>query len=236
VPDKALKFLVGDRTGGHWSSVWRVGARSTSFYVKSLEPGLHELKVSLHGPDERHPSPGYKIGLDKSTQVSGTPRRSYGLDEDVWFPGRRINEAVDEVFRIRFPWDVFEGEDAKRLPPAPPRPRDSAHVAPRPLLGFAVDVHFYLSRSGPYWPDPQRVAQAKAGLGPLRNTAGQVLTGVVQHTLVASEPSPVVSLARDTNALPMQSEARIKSVAAVIDEHGAAWIEELWMKASDWAT
>ncbi|MDQ1306100.1 MAG: hypothetical protein QG671_1932 [Actinomycetota bacterium] len=62
-------FFLGEATslwGFHWLIEWS----TSSFYVKCLHPVLQAAKVSLHGPDPKHPGKQHlRFYLDTPTIV-----------------------------------------------------------------------------------------------------------------------------------------------------------------------
>lgn len=93
----ATYFLVIDRRTSVCSYTWRAGTRSTSFYVSPRFTPLAAFKISLHGPDPRHPRPGFKVAIDqraltRATEAGGvvvTPDRRGRISAVVWgLPGR----------------------------------------------------------------------------------------------------------------------------------------------------
>jgi hypothetical protein len=233
----AIKFLVGSRSHSRWSYAWRIGSRSTSFYIKPLPDALQDIKISLHGPDPRHPEPGYKFALDAS--AAGQVERAGGAlihktnwPDAQWFPGYRVRPGVDLVLRIRFPWDLFDSQ-ASRLPPPPsPRRRDFAALIPIPQPGRAVDVDVFVCHEAPFWPNEAQARRDAAYLGPLTNTAGQHLTAVTVHRWIDAEPSPVVehAVSGQLNAPPIFD--RLRGLGAAFDPRGFAWVQEMWLARS----
>ncbi len=171
VEPTAIKFLVGSRPDSRWSYAWRIGSRSTSFYIKPLPDALQGYKISLHGPDPRHPSPGYKFALDASAsaqvqRAGGALIHKVNWPDAQWFPGYQVHSDVDLVLRIRFPWDLFDPL-ANRLPPPPsPRRRDFAALIPAPQPGRAIDVDVFVCHQSPFWPDEAQARRDDACLGP----------------------------------------------------------------------
>jgi hypothetical protein len=150
-----LYFCVGSRSTNVCSYVWRLWWGRTSFYITTRENEVFpDLKVSLHGPDERHTTPGYKIGRD------GSPSDGRVMPEGMvisppdwlpcWFSGRAVSKSVTHVLRFRFPFNLFD----RRYPSAPiprgVRERDFAGVIPPPRKElYAIDVDVYVPRSVP---------------------------------------------------------------------------------------
>ncbi|GAB3570476.1 hypothetical protein GCM10027445_24070 [Amycolatopsis endophytica] len=139
------------------SYTYRWWAAGTSFYLK--QRSLDAIKISLHGPDLRHPEPGFKLGIDSSAQATAHEKLLWRFDDGAmgWFPGREIARGVRHVVRIRVPWDTMQA--GRR----------------------AVDFDFFLAEGRPYWPNSRQIRKNRAGLGPLRNSAGQYLTAACYH-------------------------------------------------------
>jgi hypothetical protein len=207
---------------------WRIWARSTSFYLKSRAPGMNHLKLSLHSVDPRHEGKeGFKIGMDPESdfQQAVDEGRVAALrtgNWPIWFPGQRLNNDSTLVARLRWTWDA-----CARLGPAP-HPGDLKRgavglVAPLPPKpGDAVDVDLIVSKGKPYWPSEKRARQDNACLGPLRNTAGDWLTGVVVKRLANQYAPPETAI----GPRPKNSSDEMRAVSAAIDEMGFLWLIE----------
>lgn len=189
---------------------------------------MGHLKLSLHSVDPRHEGKeGFKIGMD--------PESAYqqAIDEGrivswragnwpIWFPGRRLNNDATLVARLRWTWDC-----CIRLGPAP-SPGDLKKgaiglVVPPPRApGDAIDVDLIVSKDNPYWPNEKIARRDNACLGPLRNTAGAWLTGVVVRRIANHYPPPESAI----GPRPEDSSDEIRAVSAAIDEMGFLWLIE----------
>jgi hypothetical protein len=231
----AIYITVGRAGEAVRGFTWRIWARSTSFYLKSRAPGMNHLKLSLHGIDPRHEGKeGFKIGMDPE------PAFQQAVDEGrvaalrtgswpIWFPGQRLNNDSTLVGRLRWTWDA-----CTRLGPAP-HPGElkkgaAGLVAPLPPEpGDAVDVDLILSQGKPYWPSEKKARQDNACLGPLRNTAGDWLTGVVVKRLAYQYAPPETAI----GPRPKNSSDEIRAVSAAIDETGFLWLIEQRMSRQE---
>lgn len=211
-----------------WSHAWRVWARSTSFYIKPRDRRIGHYKISLHGIDPRHPEPGWKLGFD------GEPRRDHLVVGDraksaQWYPGAAVAENVSLVLRIRIPWFSMSRSVPNGVSGRPLKSGHVGHLVPAPALWYSTDVDIYVSDGEPYWPNPQTIARDNAGMGPLANTAGQILTAVNVHQSVADSPLPV---GVDTFA-PRRGERVVRGIYAGIPVgERFPWIVETPMAAS----
>jgi hypothetical protein len=196
---------------------------------------MNHLKLSLHGIDPRHEGKeGFKIGMDPE------PAFQQAVDEGrvaalrtgswpIWFPGQRLNNDSTLVGRLRWTWDA-----CTRLGPAP-HPGElkkgaAGLVAPLPPEpGDAVDVDLILSQGKPYWPSEKKARQDNACLGPLRNTAGDWLTGVVVKRLAYQYAPPETAI----GPRPKNSSDEIRAVSAAIDETGFLWLIEQRMSRQE---
>ena len=190
--DPIPKFLVGSRSTNRYSFTWRIGSRLTSFYIKPLHPALQEIKISLHGPDSRHPRPGYKFELDEKAServqsAGGVLMKQVAFEDKQWFPGFAVRPGVDLVLRLRFPWD-FDKSAVSADPPPDPKASDHAVLMPTPVRGYAVDVDIYVCHKKPFWPNEEQARKDNAC--PIANTARQSLTAVTVHRLILAVSSP----------------------------------------------
>jgi hypothetical protein len=213
---------------------WRIWASRTSFYLKSRAPALGHLKFSLHSEDPRHPAGGgFKMAMDteeafEQAVVDGRVKAERQGDWPVWFPGKQLNSDATLVMRMRWTWDV-----AARLGPAP-APGDlkkgavGLMVPPPPQPGDAVDVDLIVSNAAPYWRQEAKARHDNACLGPLRNEAGDWLTGTVIKRSVASYPTPPRAL----GPRPANRQDELRAIGSAVDEEGVLWLVEQRMSKS----
>src|SRR6185437_11030359 len=68
---RAIEFFAATNDGTaidswHWLIEWS----TTSFYIKSMNPALQGTKVSIHGPDDRHPGLNhYRFDLIRTPEL-----------------------------------------------------------------------------------------------------------------------------------------------------------------------
>jgi hypothetical protein len=226
---------VGSKSTNMCSYVWRLWWGRTSFYLRTRDNSVFpDLKVSLHGPDPRHPTSGYKIGRDGSA-VSESMATREGLVVappdwlPCWFNGRAVSDTVTHVLRFRFPPNLFDRRYPSAPIPAEVKERDFAGVflPPNKAL-YAVDVDVYLSNRAPFWPNERRARRDDACLGPLQNEAGQHLTAVAVHRSTITAPTP----RRAQAPRPTGAQDRVRGVGATVDDTGVLWICEQWMSRS----
>lgn len=230
----ALYFCVGSRQSKMCSYSWRIWWGRTSFYIKARDQAAFaDLKVSLHGPDERHSAPGFKIERDAPRGQDAPAIEGLVVSPPDWLPcwysGRPVTEDVRHAIRFRFSYNIF-----RRGYPSAPSPRDVtakdvAGLVPPPNHELnAVDVDLYVSTGHPYWPNERKARRDNACLGPLLNEAGQYLSAVVKLQSTALHPTP--RLAQGTR--PNSNEDRVRGIGATVDNTGLLWICEQWLSRS----
>ncbi|MFC0503552.1 hypothetical protein [Micromonospora costi] len=231
----AIYFCVGSRQTGICSYAWRLWWGQTSFYLKAREANLAELKVSLHGPDERHveTGPGFKIAYDSSFQQGeGKPNALLVATPGWlprWFSGYAVSEDDTHVLRLRFPYDLFIPGVPSAPAPAEVKARDFAGLIPPPERHlYVVDVDVFVSQRRPYWPNESQARQDKACLGPLQSKSGEYLTAVIVHRSALASPTPRLAKAPG----PKNAGDRLRGIGAAVDDHGVLWICEQWMSRS----
>lgn len=231
-PLNAFYFLSGVRDTASCSYTWRVGARSTSFYVKPVYAALAAFKISLHGPDPRPALlPGLRFGVDAS---AGPVMRSSGgtvVQRDLpngqkWFKGEDAEGKARLAVRFRVTSDLF----GDRIPPAP-RPTKNlkassrGYLIPPPPLGSVNDVEIYVAPNAPYWPHETRARLEDACIGPIRNDAGQFLTGLSIRRSVDDPVDPPKGMSQRIEP----GKQSIRAVNARVDDHEVLWVLEEWM-------
>lgn len=219
-------FLVGRRQPAGHGFVWRVWARSTSFYVKPRSSLVGGFKVSVHGPDPRpNLTPGFKLDRDRAASVPAYEVATEGF-LPCWFPGHAMDFGLTHVLRIAVPADTFR-EGAKFGPAAGNVPRGMAgRLLEPPRDGEFACLDLYICDEFPDWPAKAQLEEADAIVGQVQNEAGQYLFGVAKHLSIDNHPLPVGLLEHDAKV--GESELT-RGVAATIDPRGFAWISERLM-------
>jgi len=189
--------------------------------VKPRAQALGGFKISLHGPDERHAAPGFKLGSDGATPADTATVATVGF-LPAWFDGELVAPGVRRVIRIRTTWDLFEDG----VPSAPSAGEVAggfeAHIAEPPPPGYATDIDLFVCEGLPWWPREVAAREANAALGPLKNGAGQWLTGLVVRRAVPRFPTPSHMLGRE----PRTASDTVRGISAGIGEAGFAWLSE----------
>lgn len=201
---------------------------TTSFYIKSQFPPLQSMKVSLHGPDPKHPGKQHlRFDFTSPDQVSKAAKAGGGWSADLSdgppfkFSGRQVNDQAAHIVRFSAASDMF----TKGVPSAPPpkvKQKATLHArVPAPSPGKVAHVDLYLSLADPYWPDEQLARERNAGMGPISNDANMNLTAVIAHRDVTSEPDPFGEVRGDT---PLDQCTR--GIGAAVDATGLLWLCE----------
>lgn len=144
------------------------------------------------------------------------------------FPGRQIAQDATLVARFRWTWDACH-----RLGPAPP-PGDlnadavGLAVPPPPDPGDAVDLDLVVSTKRPFWPDETRARRNNACLGPLRNEAGDWLTGVAVKRRAGHYAPPE----RAVGPRPAGRDDEMRALGSAVDPTGFLWLIEQRMSRS----
>lgn len=234
---RAIEWFMATNDGTaidswHWLIEWS----TTSFYVKSLNRALQATKVSIHGPDPRHPGEEhFRFDLIRTPELEIDQRsaKRSARDGGRWltdtsqlphqFEGRQINDHVRLIVRFSTGPDTF-------LPGAPPAggsdlPKEKATmkgVVPVPVKGRVRHIDVFLSDNGdPYWPDADKVRATRSGLGFIRNSLDWCLSAVVFDRPIDQEPDPCGDF-RDEAAI----DQCYRGMAATVDETGLLWLCE----------
>ncbi|HWA67817.1 MAG TPA: hypothetical protein VG899_15755 [Mycobacteriales bacterium] len=223
----AIYVLVGSRPRGPYSYVWRVWARGTSFYLKARYKPLTHWKVSLHGPDPRHPGlDGFKLACEAAPDALPTDAGqlvSPGM-ERTWFMGKEMAPGVRHVMRIRTDFTLFLPGVPSAPNPGKIREDDLGALIPPPAPLCAADVDFYVSNGAPYWAGGSKSKRANARLGPIANEAGQVLTAVSSQRLMVKFPSPP---SLEQAPRPQGAGDSVRGFSGSFDEDQVLWIREM---------
>jgi hypothetical protein len=223
----AIEFLAAENgtgiDGWHWLIEWS----TTSFYIKSLNPALEQAKVSLHGPDPKHPGKQHlRYGLESESKLVEKSERSGGRwvtdvrQLPAYFTGQQVNGDAAHVVRYCVEREAFVGD----APPAggsrwPKAKATFKAIIPGPKEGRVTYFDIYLSFGHPYWPDEEGVRRAQAGIGPITNAPGMHLTAVVKDRPAGDEPNPCGDFRGDT---PVNQCFR--GLATAVDESGVLWL------------
>jgi hypothetical protein len=102
---------------------WLIEWSTTSFYIKSQFPPLQSMKVSLHGPDPKHPGKQHlRFDFAGPDQIAKAVRAGGGWSIDgsdgppFRFSGRFVNDYAAHIVRFSAEPDMFTG-----VPSAPHR-------------------------------------------------------------------------------------------------------------------
>lgn len=223
LPVNTLLFLVGDRERQRWGLTWRIWSAGTSFYIKTREPGLAESKISLHGPDPRHPRPGFKFGRDDSVQPGGATSINTGPALPWWFPGKPDVNELTHAIRICVAADTFADGLPNGSDPGTSRSRAFAGLLPRPPAGSSALIDLYISPGPPDFPIRAKLDQLNALHGPIVNTTGQHLSAITR--ILPNERLGRAHLKEDV-PVPKASADAVRGVQAGIDDDGVLWLVE----------
>jgi hypothetical protein len=237
---RAIEFLSATNDGTAIDSWhWLMERSATSFYIKSMNRALQGAKVTIHGPDERHPGEDhYRLDVIRTPEMEVDPTfanrsaRAGGRwltdpgELPRYFTGRCINDNVDHVVRFSNGHDVFVAGAPAAGGSDRPKPKASMRgLLPIPADGRVVHVDVFLSydaESGPYWPGEESVLRAqRSGLGFMTNSLGWKLSVVVYDRAADHEPDPCGDYRGDT---PVSGCYR--GYAATVDHSGLLWLCE----------
>lgn len=137
----AITFLVHDKETLVSGYAWRLWWHDRSFYLTPRWIPMSGLKVSFHGADDTHSTPGYLVGIDcgalpKAEAAGGVT--NMGLRR-LEFTGRELEPGVLHVATLRWTSGLFR----KGCPSAPTpglKPTAVGVLVPAPVVGFAADV------------------------------------------------------------------------------------------------
>lgn len=214
--------------GWHWLIEWT----TTSFYIKSMNPAIQAMKVSMHGPDPRPQHLGkehFRFDIERSNQDRATRAVAAGArwltdssELPFYFEGREVNEHVKLIVRFSIGRDAY-------IAGAPPAggsdwPKENAMkgVAPLPAEGRVSHVDIFLSDNGaPYWPDEDKVRATRSGIGLIRNSLDWCLSAVVFDRPVDYQPDPCGDFRGNT---PVNQCFR--GLASSVDDTSLLWLCE----------
>lgn len=234
---RAIEFLWATNNGTAIDSWhWLIEFTTTSFYIKSMNRALQSMKVSLHGPDERHAGmEHFRFDVIRTSDMEVHQRAAdrSARDGGRWltdtiqlphhFEGQQINDHVKLITRFSAGTDVF-------LAGAPPAggsdwPKEKATMrgmVPVPARGHVTHVDIFLSDDGqPYWPNADHVRATRSGMGYIRNSLNWCLSAVVFDRPVGYLPDPCGDL---RGGVPVNQCHR--GLAAMVDETSLLWLCE----------
>lgn len=236
-PLQRIYICVGSKDTGIYSYTWRIHWHRTSFYVVARHVAISGLKVSLHGPDVRHPRPHFRIDRDneaaeRAEAAGGVIRHAPGA-LPTYFGGREVTRRARHVLRIRSPWELHVvGGGASAPGPAPIKESTSfAGVVPPPRVLRAVDLDVYVCRQAPWWPKERRAKRDDAAFGALTNEAGEHLTVVATQRSLVDHPTP----SNDRELMPIDDADRVRGISAALDPAGFYWLAETYLSRTKMA-
>ncbi|WNG79968.1 hypothetical protein C6A86_017020 [Mycobacterium sp. ITM-2016-00316] len=215
---------------------WLIEFSTTSFYLKSMNRALQAMKVSIHGPDDRHPGMDHfrfdvirTADMEVDQRAVERSRRDGGrwLSDASLLPhhftGQPINDHVKLITRFSTGADTFlPGAPAAGGSDWPKKKATMKGIAPVPTEGRVTQVDIYLSDNGqPYWPDEATVRETESGIGYIKNSLGWCLSAVVFNRPVDYLPEPCGDLRGD---VPVNRCHR--GLVAAIDENNLLWLCE----------
>jgi len=224
----AIEFFFIAKAAPIWGFHWLIEWSTSSFYIKSLNPGLESAKVSMHGPDPKHPGKQHlRFDLDKPELVDRATREGgvWSPDSDplpYYFSGRQVSDDAAHIVRFSADWDTFiKGAPSNTGSKGPRQKSTFRALVPAPPKDCVSHVDIYLSFGDPYWPNEDAVREAQAGMGPITNAIGMNLTAVAAQRRIATEPDPWGDL-RGTTPL----DKCTRGMAGAVDETGLLWLSE----------
>lgn len=224
----AIEFFFLARPTSLWGFHWLIEWSTSSFYIKCLHPGMQSMKVSLHGPDPKHPGKQHlRFDRDKPDVVERATRagfRWFGGSDPLpyYFSGRQVNDHAAHIVRFSAGWDTFiEGAPGPGGSKGPRKKSSFRALVPAPEEDHVTHVDLFLSLGEPYWPDEKRARAAGAGMGPITNTSGMNLTAIATQRFVTSQPDPYGDVRGDA---PLNQCAR--GIGAAVDETSLLWLCE----------
>jgi len=230
---RAIEFLTvtDDGTaidGWHWLIEWT----TTSFYIKSMNPALQAMKVSVHGPDSRPQHQGkqhFRFDLERTNRKRASRAVAAGArwltdtrQLPYYFRGRRINSNAILLARFSIDGDAYTAGAPAAGGSDRPVSNAMKGIVPLPSAGRVRHVDIFLSNDRqPYWPDAARTRAAQSGLGFIRNSLGWCLSAVVFDRPADHEPDPCGDLRGDR---PVSHCAR--ALVATVDKSSLLWLCE----------
>jgi hypothetical protein len=214
--------------GWHWLIEWT----TTSFYIKSMNPAVQAMKVSMYGPDPRPQHRGkehFRFDLERTNAdraaravASGARRLTDTTELPHFFAGRDIGENAKHIVRFSIGRDAYMTGAPAAGGSDWPRPEAMKGIVPLPSEGRVSHVDIFLSDNGePHWPDEDKVRATRSGLGFIRNSLDWCLSAVVFDRPVDYEPDPCGDLRGKTPV----GEC-VRGLASTVDESSLLWLCE----------
>ena len=226
--EDAIVFSILDDKAKIAGYTWLIEQSTSSFYVKAQYKPMQVTKISLHGPDPKHPGKHhFRLDFEHSGPAGKAIKAGGGWSIDgsltmpLYFPGRRVNKRTLHVVRFSAEWDMY----IKGIPSAPtPTIKEKATLhaklkAPPRLKVTHVDV--FVSWVRPYWENESKARLRDAGMGPLKNSAGMYLTVLNYQRSVFAQPDPFGDI---RHGIPIEQCTR--GIAARLDPSGFIWLCE----------
>ena len=229
----AIEFLTATNDGTaidgwHWLIEWT----TTSFYIKSKNPAVQAMKVSMHGPDPRPQHRGrehFRFDLERTNQDRAARAVAAGArwltdtsELPHHFEGREVNDNVKLIVRFSVGHDAYVAGAPAAGGSDWPEQEAMKGIVPLPAEGRVSHVDIFLSDNGePYWPDEDKVRATRSGLGFIRNSLDWCLSAVVFDRPVDYQPDPCGDLRGDT---PVSQCSR--GLASTVDETSLLWLCE----------
>jgi hypothetical protein len=229
----AIEFLMATNDGTaidgwHWLIEWT----TTSFYIKSMNPAIQAMKVSMHGPDPRPQHRGrehFRFDLERTNRdraaravAAGARWLSDPSELPHYFEGRKVNDNVKLLVRFSVGHDAYVAGAPAAGGSDWPVQDAMKGIVPLPLEGRVRHVDIFLSDDGsPYWPNEDKVRATRSGLGYIRNSLNWCLSAVVFDRRFDDEPDPCGDLRGDT---PVSQCSR--GLASTVDETSLLWLCE----------
>lgn len=221
----AIHLVVRNAIIGVTSYAWRMWWHGSSFYLSPTLAYLSGIKVSLHGPDARHPTSGFKIAVDNQAMRRAVAAGcAYHVPDDgVWFEGRPMVAGVRHVTTLRWTPGLFHAGCPSAPVPKAPRANSVGRLLAAPDEGYATDVDIYVCRRRPWWPNEGKAILDNARLGPITNASGHSLTAVSVRRRLSVKQTPEAA-----KLVPPRSRGdKVRAIGSGVDER-LLWIVEQW--------
>ena len=224
----AIEFFFIARATSLWGYHWLIEWSTSSFYIKCLHPGMQTTKVSLHGPDPKHPGRQHlRFDLDHTDVLEKAKKAGGGWSSrsaplPYYFTGRQVNDHAAHIVRFSGEWDTFiKGAPGPGNSRGPRQKSTFRALVAAPPKDRVSHVDVYLSLGDPYWPDEADVRATNAGMGPITNSIGMSLTAVSAQRRAAWQPDPFGNVRGDA---PL--DQCVRCVGAAVDETSLLWLCE----------